>query len=435
MTENLRDVYIIDAGRTPFLKVDRVPGPFSAADLAVHAGRELLACQPFAPDALDEVVLGCMIPSPDEANIARIAALRLGCGAKTPAYTVQRNCASGMQSVDAAFKDIAMGRHDLVLAGGTEAMSRAPLLYRTNAVKWFVKMAKTRNGLKRLLNVAQFPWKTAMNPVIALMQGLTDPICGLGMGQTAEEVAHRFAITREQMDAYALMSHQRAENARVQHFLSEISTIYDTQGQYYDHDTGVRPNSTIEQLAALRPIFDRPYGNVTAGNSSQVTDGAAMLILASSTAVKRYGLQVLGRIKATQWAGCDPKEMGLGPAYAMTQLLENYKVLKEDIDYWEINEAFAGQLLACLSALNDKQYCHDFLGLSARFGEINLDRLNVDGGAIAIGHPIGASGARIILHLLQVLKRHDARQGIASLCVGGGLGGAMLIENVSEVQS
>lgn len=433
MIEKLRDVYIIDGGRTPFLKVDRVPGPFSAADLAVVAGRELLACQPFAPDALDEVILGCMIPSPNEANIARIVALRLGCGYATPAYTVQRNCASGMQSLDCAYKDIAMGRHELVLAGGTEAMSRAPLLYQKRAVQWFSQMTRTKGGLKKLAHFLRFPWGTAMNPVVSLLQGLTDPVCSYSMGQTAEQVAHRFGITREQMDVYSLMSHKRAAAAAQNNLFSEISTLYDTDGRYYDHDTGVRPDSSIEQLAKLKPIFDKPFGNVTAGNSSQVTDGAALMILASATAVKKYALKVVGRIRATQWAGCDPKEMGLGPVYAITQLLEKQKILKEDIAYWEINEAFSGQLLGCLSAFNDAGYCHDYLGLSSRFGEINLDRLNVDGGAIAIGHPIGASGARIVLHLLQVLKRHEAKLGIASLCIGGGLGGAMLIENVNEV--
>lgn len=435
MNELGRDVYIVDGGRTPFLKVDRVPGPFSAADLAVAAGRELLACQPFSAEDLDEVILGCVIPGAKEANIARIVALRLGCGEATPAYTVQRNCASGMQSVDCAYKDIAMGRHDLVLAGGTEAMSYAPLLYQKKVVQWFAAMMKTKGGFKKCKHLLTFPLATAMNPVVSLLQGLTDPICGYGMGQTAEQLAHRFGISREHMDAYSLMSHQRASAASQERLFADITRLYDTEGRYYDQDTGVRHDTSLEQLAALNSIFDKPFGQVTAGNSSQVTDGAALMILASATAVKRYALNVVGRIRATQWAGCDPKEMGLGPAYAITQLLEKQKILKEDIAYWEINEAFAAQVLGCLSALNDSRYCHDYLKLSSRFGEIPLDKLNVNGGAIALGHPVGASGTRIILQLLQVLKRHEATLGVASLCIGGGLGGAMLIENVSEVQS
>lgn len=435
MNELGRDVYIIDGGRTPFLKVDQVPGPFSAADLAVATGRELLACQPFLPAALDEVILGCMIPSVNEANIARVVALRLGCPQTTPAYTVQRNCASGMQALDCAYKDIAMGRHELVLAGGTEAMSRAPLLYQDKVAQWFAAMAKSKSRFKKSKLLFRFPWVAVFSPVISLLHGLTDPVCGYNMGQTAEQVAHRFGISREQMDAYALSSHQRAAAALQDHVFSDITTLYDNAGHYYDHDTGVRTDSSLEQLAKLKPIFDKPFGQVTAGNSSQITDGSALMILASATAVKRYALKVVGRIRATQWSGCDPKEMGLGPAYAITQLLEKQKILKDDIAYWEINEAFAGQVLGCLAALNDPGYCHDYLGLSSRFGEIPLDKLNVNGGAIAIGHPVGASGARIVLQLLQVLKRQEAKLGVASLCIGGGLGGAMLIENVSEVQS
>lgn len=435
MSEYARDVYIIDGNRTPFLKVERVPGPFTATDLAVQAGRDLLNHQPFAATALDEVVLGCAIPRETEANIARITALRLGCEQSTPAYTVQRNCASAMQALDSACKDIACGRHDLVLAGGTEAMSHAPLIYRTAAVQWFAKMAQAKRNWTRLKLLTHMPLLKMLNPKVALLCGLTDPYCGYGMGQTAEEVAKRFNITRAQMDSYALLSHQRAAEAQQKGYFDEISPLFDAEGHCYDKDTGIRSDNTIEKLAKLKPIFDKPYGQVTAGNSSQVTDGATLLLLASATAVKRYGLQVIGRIKACAWAGCDPKEMGLGPAYAITQLMEKNRILKEDVDYWEINEAFASQLLACLAALNDKDYCHDYLKLSSRFGEINLDRLNVDGGAIAQGHPIGASGARIVLHLLQVLRRHQARQGIASLCIGGGQGGAMLIENIDEVNA
>lgn len=434
MVTEQREVYIVDGGRTPFLKVKEVPGPFAAADLAVYAGRELLACQPFAPSDLDEVILGCMIPSPDEANIGRIAALRLGCGEKVPGWTVQRNCASGMQAIDSAYKDIMIGRHDLVLAGGTEAMSRAPLLYRPKMVKWFANMMRQKGGFAKFKHLCQFPLGAAMNPVIALIHGLTDPVCGYGMGQTAEQVAYRFGITREEMDQYSLMSHQRAAYAQAHQFFSEISTLYDAQGQFYDRDTGVRADTSLEKLAKLRPMFDKKFGSVTAGNSSQITDGAALVILASGVAVKKYGLTVIGRIKATQWSGCDPKEMGLGPAYAISQLLEKLHMNKDQIDYWEINEAFAGQVLGCLAALQDEAYCQKHIGLSRRFGEIDIDRLNIDGGAIAMGHPVGATGARIVLHLLQTLKRNDAKLGVASLCIGGGLGGAMLIENVTEVQ-
>ena len=429
-----RDVYIVDGSRTPFLKARGKPGDFSAADLAVATCRDLLAYQPFSPRDLGEVILGCVMPSPHETNIARVVALRLGCGDAVPAYTVQRNCASGMQAIDDAYKDIAMGKHDLVLAGGTEAMSRAPILFNDSMVEWLSAWMSAKTLGAKLATIARFKLKN-LAPVIALIKGLQDPIVGLSMGQTAENLAYRFDIDRGSLDQYALESQLRSARAFEAGYLSEISTLFDTKGNYYDTDTGVRPDSTLEKLAALKPFFDPQFGLVTAGNSSQVTDGAACVLLASSYAVKRYGLKVLGRIQDTHFAGCSPSEMGLGPVYATTPMLQRQGLTCEDIDFWEINEAFAAQVLGCMAAWCNPTFCQEQLGLKEAFGLIDRNRLNVDGGAIAMGHPVGASGARIVLHLLQVLRRHKAKRGVASICIGGGQGGAMLIENVSEVSA
>lgn len=427
-----RDVYIVDGSRTPFLKATGRAGPFSATDLALFASRELLAYQPFSAADIDEVVLGCVMPSPNETNIARVLALRLGCGDHVPAYTVQRNCASGMQAIDNAYQDISIGRHDIVLAGGVECMSRAPVLYNDHMVQWLAEFASAKSVLSKFRQIARFKLRN-LPPIIALLKGLQDPVTGLSMGQTAENLAYRFGIDRTAMDHYAAHSQHLSLSAFDAGFLSEITTIYDDKGRYYSSDTGIRPDSTVEKLAKLRPYFDKEFGSVTAGNSSQITDGAAMVLLASDYAVKRYGLKVLGRIKDTHWAGCSPDEMGLGPVYATTPLLQRQGLQLSDIDFWEINEAFAAQVLACLAAWKSAPYCKEFLGLSDAFGTIEPDRINVDGGAIALGHPVGASGARIVLHLLQVLRRHKAARGIATICIGGGQGGAMLIENVSEV--
>lgn len=431
---NLRkDVYIVDGIRTPFIKARGKPGPFSAADLAVTAGRELLARQPFAATELGEVVLGCVMPNPDEANIARLVALRLGCGQSMPAWTVQRNCASGMQALDSAFKDIATGRHDLVLAGGTEAMSRAPLLFNNSMVNWLAGLSSAKTFTAKLKQFTKFR-PTNLAPVVALMKGLSDPTINLSMGQTAENLAYRFNISREQMDAFSVESHRRAAAAQDnQLFASTLKPAYATNGQYFVADDGIRRDSTVEKLATLPPFFDKKFGNVTAGNSSQVTDGAALLLLASKEAVQKYKLPVLARIADVQWAGLDPAEMGLGPVYSSTALLKRYNLHLNDIDYWEINEAFAAQVLGCIAAWESEEYCREFLGLEGAFGKLNLERLNVDGGAVALGHPVGASGARIVLGLTHILKRNNAQRGIATICIGGGQGGAMLIENVSEV--
>ncbi|MFO1284150.1 MAG: acetyl-CoA C-acetyltransferase [Burkholderiales bacterium] len=417
--------------RTPFLKARNRPGPFAASDLATAAGRALLLRQPFAPTDLDEVILGCAAPSPDEVNIGRVVALRIGCGRKVPGWTVMRNCASGLQAVDSAIAQIRAGRSDLVLAGGVDALSRAPLLFGDAMVLWLANWYAAKSVGQRAALLAKFR-PAYLAPVIGLMKGLTDPIVGLLMGQTAENLAFRFGIARAEMDAYAADSHARVLAAqRAGRFAREIVPVYDRSGKLYAADDGVREDSTPENLAKLKPFFDRTYGNVTAGNSSQVTDGGAWLVIASERAVKEHGLNPRGRIVDTQWAGLDPAQMGLGPVHAATPILARHGLGLDDIDAWEINEAFAAQVLACLRAWESDDYCRSELGLPAAMGALDRSKLNVDGGAIALGHPVGASGARIALHVLEVLERTGGRRGMAAICIGGGLGGAMLVERVS----
>lgn len=420
-------VYVVDGARTPFLKMRSQQGHFSAADLAVYAGRELLSRLPIDPTEIGEVIVGCVMPSENEANIGRIVALRLGCGKAVPGWTVQRNCASGMQSLDSAVKDIQLGRHDLVLAGGTEAMSRAPLILRPEMVNWMARLRRGKTLFSKLQTFSQFRFQY-LSPIVALLKGLSDPLVGLNMGQTAEILAHQFKITREEMDQFSLHSHQRLAKAQDQGFLSEIVTLFDETGRFYSGDDGLRRDSSMEKLAKLQPYFDRKFGRVTAGNSSQITDGAAMLLLASEDAVKRHQLPVLGRIVDTQWAALGPEVMGLGPVMAATPMLQRHQLDLSSVDYWEINEAFAAQVLACVRAWESHEFCQAHFGMKEALGALDLARLNVDGGAIALGHPVGASGARIVLHTLHVLARHHAKRGVASICIGGGQGGAMLLE-------
>jgi len=433
-----KDIYIVDGARTPFLKSRNRPGPFSASDLATAAGKSLLVRQPFAPPELDEVILGCAAPSVDEVNIGRVAALRMGCGEKVPGWTVMRNCASGMQALDSGIANMLAGRSDLVLAGGVDALSRAPLLYSDVMVMWFANFMAAKTPLAKAATFLKLRPTQLLAPVIGIMKGLTDPYVGLLMGQTAENVAYRFGIDRGQMDAFSARSHARVIRAQENGVFSEphdglaaeIIPIYDDKGNLYKDDDGVRKDSTAENLAKLRPFFDRKYGNVTAGNSSQITDGAVWLVLATEEAVKRHALTPVGRIVDSQWAGLDPARMGLGPVHAATPILQRHGLKLNDLDAWEINEAFAAQVLGCLAAWKDDKYCREQLGLKGAMGELDAERLNADGGAIALGHPVGASGARIVLHLLHTLRRNRGRRGIASICIGGGLGGAMLVEAV-----
>ena len=422
-------IHVVDGTRTPFLKARNRPGPFAASDLAVQAGRELLMRQRFAPTDLDEVILGCASPSPDEVNIGRVVALRMGCGKKVPGWTVMRNCASGMQALDSAIANIRGGRSDLVLAGGVDALSRAPLLYSDRMVLWFAGFSAAKTFGEKAGAFLRLKPTELFTPIIGIMKGLTDPMVGLLMGQTAENLAFRFGITRREMDEFSARSHQRVLAAqKAGHFTGEIVPLFDREGNLYDKDDGVREDSTPENLAKLKAFFDRKYGNVTAGNSSQITDGAAWLILASETAVAKYQLPALGTILDSEWAGLDPAQMGLGPVHAATPLLKRHGLKLDDIDAWEINEAFAAQVIACLRAWADDAYCKAELGQNGALGKLDEAKLNVDGGAIALGHPVGASGARIVLHLLNVLKRTKARRGLAAICIGGGLGGAMLVE-------
>ena len=425
-----RPVYIIDGSRTPFIKARGRPGPFTPVDLAVACGKPLLLRQPFPPDAFDEVILGCVNVIADEMNPARVAALRLGMGEAMPAFTVQINCGSGMQSIDTAYQYIREGHSDLILAGGAEALSHAPLVFRRSAVEWYARLFGARNVWSRLKTFAGFR-PSLFTPVIGLERGLTDPVVELNMGQTAEILAHVFHISRRDADEYAVESQQRLARAQEQKwFEGELEPLFGHHGKIYDHDDGVRPDSTVEKLAELKPAFERPYGKVTPGNSSQITDGASWVILASEAAVKEHGLKPRAVIVDSQWSALEPSIMGLGPVLCATAILRRHGLALGDIGLWELNEAFAAQVLACLAAWRDDTFCRKVLRLDGAAGRIERDKLNVDGGAIGLGHPVGASGNRIVLHLVNAMRRLGVKQGIATECIGGGQGGAMLIETV-----
>jgi len=396
----------------------------------VQCGRPLLLRQPFAPDAFDQVILGCVNVIADEMNPARVAALRLGMGEAMKAFTVQINCGSGMQSIDTANRYIREGVSDLVMAGGAESLSHAPLVFSNGAVNWYSRLFAARGFPAKLAAFLGFR-PSFLTPVIGLERGLTDPITDLNMGQTAELVGHLFHISRRQADEYAAESQQRLATAQKNGYLAgEIEPAFARDGTVFDHDDGVRPDSTADSLAKLRPVFERPWGKVTPGNSSQISDGASWVILASEAAVKEHKLTPKAVIVDSEWSALDPSVMGLGPVYCSTAILKRHQLALSDIELWELNEAFAAQVLGCLAAWDDAEFCRDALGLKGAAGRIPRDRLNVDGGAIGVGHPVGASGNRIVLHLVNAMKRLGCKRGIATECIGGGQGGAMLIEAI-----
>ena len=420
-----RAVYLVDGARTPFIKARGKPGPFTPVDLAVQCGRPLLMRQRFDPALIDFVVLGCVNVVAEEMNPARVAALRLGIPEAVPAYTVQINCGSGMLSIDEAFRAVESGRSQIALAGGAEALSHSPLVLQRGAVDWFARLNGARTPAAKLKVVSGLR-PDFLKPVIGLERGLTDPITSLNMGQTAEKIGHLFGVTRREADEYAAESHRRLARAQDEGTLAgEVLPAFARDGRVFEKDDGVRPDSTAKALSGLKPVFERPYGNVTAGNSSQITDGASWTILASEEAVREHGLEPLARIVDAHWAGLDPSIMGLGPVVSMAGLLKKRGLTLSDIDLFELNEAFAAQVLACLRAFEDEKVGREVLGFDGALGSISRDKLN---GAIALGHPVGTSGNRITLHLARTMRRRGARLGLASQCIGGGLGGAMLLE-------
>lgn len=425
-----KPVYVIDGLRSPILKARGRPGPFTAADMSLSVARSLLSKHSDYADKIDEIILGCVMPRADEANIARLVGLRLDLPESIPAWTVQRNCASGMQALDSAMGQIQLNHSNLVLAGGVEAMSHAPLLFKEEYVHWLADLGRAKSFQQKLKVISKFR-PGLLKPIIGLLCGLTDPTVNMSMGQTAEKIAHRFNISREAMDEFAIRSHLRLAKAQEENlFENEIEPLYDKHGKLYEFDDGVRPDSSMEKLAKLRAVFDKPYGKVTAGNSAQISDGAAWLMLASEKFVNQHNLTPLAKLTSCHWAGLDPSEMGLGPVHATDMLLKKNKLTLDDIDYWELNEAFAGQVLACLAAFNDEAYCKEKLTTKKVWGEIDQEKLNVHGGAVACGHPVGMTGARIVLHMIHTLKQKNAHRGVATLCIGGGQGGAMLVETM-----
>lgn len=424
-----KKIVIVDGVRTPFAKAFTDFNDVPAKELARVAFAELLQRTELDPSLVDEVILGAVATTSDAANIARVVSLMAGIPQRRRAVTVSRNCASGVESVTNAYEKILTGLDSVVLAGGAESMSNVPLTHKKSVQNFFVRSRKAS-----LFEKAAMIWKIKkdfLSPVIGLEEALTDPVCGLNMGQTAEVLAQEFGITRDEEDRFALESHRRATAARAR-LAEEIAPVY--PGPDYrkvvTQDNGVRENQSLEDLGKLRPVFDPVSGTVTAGNSSQVTDGACALLVMEEERARALGFQPLGVIRSYAYEGLDPRRMGLGPAYAIPVALEKAGVAFTDIELMEINEAFAAQVIACERALASDEFCRKELGLSGAVGKIDRSRLNVNGGAIALGHPVGTTGSRLILTLLLEMKRRGLGLGLVSLCVGGGLGAAVVLERI-----
>lgn len=420
------DIAILEGVRTPFVKAFGPMASVPAQELGRIAAANVLERSGIRPDQIDQVVFGNVASPPEAANVGRVIALQAGIPQDRPAHTVHRNCASGMEAIMTAAQLIQLGEAKTVLAGGTESMSRIPLLFDEDATARFLALAKAKGWWQRLRAMLSFRLRH-FQPVPAIKLGLTDPVSGLIMGETAEVLVEDFGITRQEQDAYALESHRRAVDAQKRGAFDDEIVPVKAGGRELKQDVGPRADQSMEALAKLKPYFKKD-GTVTVGNSCSVTDGAAALVLMPGEAARAAGLAPLGYLRSYATAGCDPRRMGLGPVFATCKLLDHTGLPLKDIDLIEMNEAFAAQIIANERAFASNQFAQQHLGRQTALGELDLARVNVNGGAIALGHPVGATGARIALTLLKELRRRNLHRGLATLCVGGGQGAALLLE-------
>ncbi|MDD2894566.1 MAG: thiolase family protein [Aliarcobacter sp.] len=419
-------IAIIDGLRSPIAKANGKLNDVSADTLGAIITKELVLRNDLDYKQFDEVIMGNVAQPANAANIARVMAIRAGFPQSTIAYTVHRNCASGMQSISSAIEKINSNQGELYLVGGMESMSNIPLLFSDEFRNLITKFTYTKSIIEKLKLLTTFRLRF-LKPTIGLISGLTDPISGKIMGITAENLANEFKISRAAQDEYALNSHKKAQKAIEDGiFKDEIHPIM-TKNASISNDDGVRFNQTIEALNKLNPIFEKVEGTVTAGNSSQVSDGACSLIVCTESKAKELNLEPIGFITDYAYAGLDANRMGLGPIYATKKLFDKTGITLKDIDLIEMNEAFAAQVIANLEAFKSEEFCQKTFN-SPALGEIDESILNVNGGAIALGHPVGMSGARIVLTALKELKRRNKNKALATLCIGGGQGAAFLLE-------
>lgn len=416
---------IIDGVRTPFCKMSSDLASLAADEIGRVAVNALLAKTDLDPCLIDEVIIGCVGNPNESANLGRVIALRAGVPESVPAITVSRNCASGMEAFTQAYEKMCAGRGDVFVVGGVESMSNYPFIYGESAKAKFTKLGRARSLGQKLSTLLSFR-PSDFAPKIALQMGLSDPVCGMNMGQTAELLAREGGISREAQDQFALASHQKAAAAK-DRLTEEITPVYHN-GKALITDNGVRAEQSEAALQKLRPVFDRKYGTVTAGNASQITDGAVALLVMTEKKAAELGLIPMGVMTGYAYAGCDPSRMGLGPVFAMAKAQERTGLRLDQADLVEINEAFAAQVLACVQAAGSEKFARKVLGRPNPLGDIPLDKLNVNGGGIALGHPVGATGARLVLTSLKELQRRKQKRALVSLCVGGGQGAAIWLE-------
>ena len=428
MNMNGRRVAIVEGCRTPFAKSGTVFKNLSAVELGKAAVRELMARTELDPKEVDHVVFGTVVQSVQEPNIAREVTLGAGIPPSVPSFTVARACASSNQAITSGAEHILVGHADVVVAGGAESLTDIPVLFSTEMRNALVRASKARSMGERL---AAF---RAIRPrhLAPITPAIAEPTTGLTMGESAERMAQENGISREEQDRWALRSHQLAAAATADGRLTrEIAPVFvpPTYEEVVTQDNGIRADTSLEKLSQLRPVFDRKYGTITAGNASPLTDGASAVLLMSEERAKALGYEPLGYIRSYAYASLAPSDQLLqGPVYAAPVALERAGLSMKDIDLLEVHEAFAAQVLSNFQWWDSDQVARERLGRDKAIGLPPEDRINVMGGSIAIGHPFGATGGRVTVTLLNELKRRGGQFGMVSVCAAGAMGFVMIVE-------
>lgn len=423
---NGRRVAIVDGCRTPFAKSGTAFKELSAVELGKVAVRELISRSNLDVDEVDHLVYGTVIQSVQEPNIAREVGLGSGLPPTVPAFTVGRACASANQAITSGVEHIALGMADVVIAGGAESLTDVPILFSDEMRDALVAASKARTMGDRLKAFAKIR-PVHLKPI---SPAIAEPTTGLTMGQSAEKMAQENGITREEQDRWALRSHQLAAAGTADGRLTrEIAPVY-VDGVAITQDNGIREDTSLEKLASLRPVFDRKYGTVTAGNASPLTDGASAVLLMAEDKARALGYEPLGYVKSYSYASLDPGDQLLqGPVFAAPVALERAGLSMKDIGLMEMHEAFAAQVLSNMQWLTSKKIAEERLGLSEPVGLPPEERINVMGGSIAIGHPFGATGGRITTTMLNELRRRGEQFGLITVCAAGAMGFAMVVES------
>lgn len=422
-----RRVAIVAGLRTPFAKSGTVLRDVSATALARHVARELIVRSELDGREIDEVIFGQVVPSVRVPNVAREVSLLPQLLPSVPAYSLNRACASAAQAITNAADQIVLGHADTVLAGGVESLSDIPVLHSRRFSRILVEAGKARSVGARLGALA----RTRPRDLVPVTTAVAEPSTGETMGQSAETMAKENGITREAQDRLALMSHQRAAAATADgRITAEIAPWFGgpEMDQIVTGDNGIRPDTSLEALAQLRPVFDRRYGSVTAGNASPLTDGAAAVLLMAEEKAAALGYEPIAYLRSYAVAAVDPGwQLLMGPVYAVPRALERAGIGWGELGLVEIHEAFAAQVLSNAQAWGSAVWA-ERLGLAGPVGEVDWDRTNVLGGSIAIGHPFGATGARLVTTLAHEMRRRDVRFGLISICAQGGMGFALVLE-------